>query len=204
LILLPFTIPKVPVPCYFTIERGPVYLSEPKGWSLSYPLYIWTLLHHKVIKENQKLGWPPTRFRILRDEKCEIEVTLCWMNHWAYANAGVSMIIGLFVCVHIVILYLKDVHNVVENYRWHCCWSHVEWYVPGDDIPKLSGCLVFRTKVSPLASTVPLVPDNTDDTWGKGIVLPQLVKPTIHLVKGLNIGNNDLILYVLNVLFILR
>ena len=28
-ILLPFTITKVP--CYFTIERGPVYLSEPKG-----------------------------------------------------------------------------------------------------------------------------------------------------------------------------
>jgi hypothetical protein len=30
---------KVPVPCYFTIERGPVYLGEPKGRSPSYPLY---------------------------------------------------------------------------------------------------------------------------------------------------------------------
>ena len=36
---LPFTITKVPVLCYLTIERGSVYLGEPKGRSLSYPLY---------------------------------------------------------------------------------------------------------------------------------------------------------------------
>jgi hypothetical protein len=59
----PFTITTVPVPCYYTIERGPVYLGELRERVLSITLYrlcltefffkLWHF-HHKYCTLNHK------------------------------------------------------------------------------------------------------------------------------------------------------
>ena len=57
-------------------------------------------------------------------------------------------------------------------------------------------------KVSPFADTLSLIPDDANDTRCEWFMLPQLVETTIHLVKGLDIGDYDLILQIFNVLLI--
>lgn len=46
-----------------------------------------------VIEEYEKLWWPPARWRILRNEKHEIQVAVSRMHHLTntYANIGQSL-----------------------------------------------------------------------------------------------------------------
>ena len=116
------------------------------------------------------------------------------MDHLTYTYADICAVIRLFNDIGIVCPYVKSFLNIVKNNKWKCCWSHVKWYVLGDEVLKESCRLLIYTEIRAFADTVSLIPDNTNDAWCEWFVLPQLVKATINLVKGLNIANDDLIL----------